>query len=225
MELPLEPADLRLARLRRLHAEPARLDRLRPEVHRRDLRRLGRQGLRRHHERRRRTSSRRATSTQTASARPAAPTAATWSTGSSATTTTAALKFKALVSHAGVYNLTSMYGVDRGAVVHRVGVQGHAVGQPGDVRRAGRRTCSSRTSRRRRSSSTASSITASPSSEGLQLFTALQKQDVESKLVVLPGRGPLDSQAAELRALVQHRARLVRQAPEGGHAGGGTGTR
>lgn len=42
------------ARLRDPHAESARLDRLRPAVHRRDLRRLGRPPLHRHHERRRR---------------------------------------------------------------------------------------------------------------------------------------------------------------------------
>ena len=46
LELPLERAGLRERGLRRVHAQPARLDRLRPGVHRRHQRRLGRQGLR-----------------------------------------------------------------------------------------------------------------------------------------------------------------------------------
>ena len=45
LELPLEPAAVGGAGLRRRPAEPARLDRLRPEVRRRDHRRLGRQVL------------------------------------------------------------------------------------------------------------------------------------------------------------------------------------
>ena len=44
--LPLERAGLRERRLRGLHAQPARLDRLGPGVHRRHQPRLGRQGLR-----------------------------------------------------------------------------------------------------------------------------------------------------------------------------------
>ena len=44
LDLPLERAGVRLGGLRGVHAEPARLDRVRPEVHRRDQQRLGRQG-------------------------------------------------------------------------------------------------------------------------------------------------------------------------------------
>ena len=51
LELPLEPAGLRLRRLRRLHAQPARLDRLGPGVHRRRQRGLGRPRLRGRHAR------------------------------------------------------------------------------------------------------------------------------------------------------------------------------
>ena len=47
LELPLEPAAVGGPGLRRRPAQPARLDRLRPEVRRRDHRRLGRQVLRR----------------------------------------------------------------------------------------------------------------------------------------------------------------------------------
>ena len=49
LDLPLERAGVRGRGLRGGDAEPAGLDRLRAEVHRRDQRRLGRQGLRRHH--------------------------------------------------------------------------------------------------------------------------------------------------------------------------------
>ncbi len=45
-------------------------------------------------------------------------------------------------------------------------------------------------------------------SEGYQLFDTLQRMKVPSKMLYFPGRGPLDSEAAELAALVQNRERL-----------------
>ena len=53
LDLSLERAGLRRRRIRGRDAQPARLHRLRPEVHRRDQRRLGRPRVRRHHGRRR----------------------------------------------------------------------------------------------------------------------------------------------------------------------------
>ena len=43
-------------------------------------------------------------------------------------------RFKALISHAGVYDLRSEAGDDRGAVVPHLGIRRHALGQSGDVR-------------------------------------------------------------------------------------------
>ncbi len=45
-------------------------------------------------------------------------------------------------------------------------------------------------------------------SEGFQLFTTLQRQNIPSKMLVFPRRRPLGAQAAELAALVQDRERL-----------------
>ena len=50
LELSLESANLCRRRLRGVHAEPARLDHLRPAIHQRDQRRLGRQSLHRSEE-------------------------------------------------------------------------------------------------------------------------------------------------------------------------------
>ena len=83
--VPLEPAGLGGLRLRRLRGEPARLDRLRPGLPRRDQRRLGRPGLRRPDApgRRPRVAAVRGQARRSAPRAP--PTAATWSTGSPAT--------------------------------------------------------------------------------------------------------------------------------------------
>ena len=61
-------------------------------------------------------------------------------------------RFKAAVTHDGVFNLESMTHGDRGAVVHRVGVRRAAVGRRRRARssRSGRRTSTRTTSRRRR---------------------------------------------------------------------------
>jgi len=56
-------------------------------------------------------------------------------------------RFKALVSHDGVFDLRSMAASTEELWFPAVGIQGHALGQPGDVTRAGRRVTSSRISR------------------------------------------------------------------------------
>ena len=77
LDLSLERAGVRRRRLRGGDAESARLDRLRPEVHRRDQRRLGRPRLRRHHGRRRPRGDRSLRRHRRTWPRPALPTAAT----------------------------------------------------------------------------------------------------------------------------------------------------
>ena len=47
-------------------------------------------------------------------------------------------RFKALISHDGVYDLRSECRRDRGVVVPALGVRRHALGQSGNVRTAGR---------------------------------------------------------------------------------------
>ena len=96
------------AGLRRRHAQPARLDRLRPEVRRRDHRRLGRQVLPRPRRRRSITSRSCPTWTRTASA------SAGGSFGGYMMNWFAvndiAKRFKCLITHCSVWNFESMWG-------------------------------------------------------------------------------------------------------------------
>ena len=70
-------------------------------------------------------------------------------------------RFKALVTHDGVYDLRQRIRRHRGALVPALGVRRHAVGQARGVRQVVPQQLTSRSSRRRRSSSTASRISAS----------------------------------------------------------------
>ena len=118
-------------------------------------------------------------------------------------------RFKALVSHAGVYDLTSEFGAPRSS--------GSRCG-----RWAARRGTSPRITQKWSPSSyvkdfhtptlvvTGELDFRMPYTQGLQLFTALQMQKVPSKLLVFPGRRPLGVEAAEQPALVQDVSRLGR---------------
>ena len=105
LDLPLERAGVRERGLRGVHAQPARLDRLGPGVHRRHQPRLGRQGLRGRDE----GDRLRAALPGVDPARVAAAGASyggymiNWIAGQTD-------RFKALVSHDGVFDLVSMYG-------------------------------------------------------------------------------------------------------------------
>ena len=59
-----------------------------------------------------------------------------------------------------------------------------------------------------------------PFGQGLQMFTALQVQNVPSKLLMFPGRGPLGAQARQLRRLAQRDHGLA--APLSRGSGGGS---
>lgn len=98
------------------------------------------------------------------------------------------VKFKALVTHGGVFNVTSLYGV-----TDEVGsVEWEFNGAPWENPELYERWSPHRFVKNFR---TPTLITHGeldyriPVSESLQLFTALQRQDVESKLVVFPDEG------------------------------------
>ena len=73
------------------------------------------------------------------------------------------VKFKTLVSHAGVFNLTSMYGVTEELWFPEWEFKGTPWDEPRDLREVVAAPLRQRTSRRRRSSRTASSTSACPS--------------------------------------------------------------
>ena len=130
LELSLERAGVRRRRLRGGDAESARLDRLRAEIHRRDQWRLGRPRLRRHHGRRPTTWPSCPTPTATAWRRPADPTAATWSTGFWATRSASKRS-----SRTPAFSIcAAMFGETEELWFPHLGIQRHALGQPGDVR-------------------------------------------------------------------------------------------
>ena len=70
-------------------------------------------------------------------------------------------RFKCIVSHDGMFNIDLGLGHDRRTLVQRMGVQGHALHEPRDVREVVAEQLLRRISRRRRWSSTANSTTAS----------------------------------------------------------------
>ncbi len=88
---------------------------------------------------------------------------------------------------------------DRRAVVHRLGIQGHAVDNPELYTKWSPHMFA-------KNFNTPTLVTAGeldyrvPYRESLQLFTALQRRNVPSKLLLLSGRRSLDSEAAELRS-------------------------
>ena len=97
----------------------------------------------------------------------------------------------AAVTHDGVFNLESMAYVDRGALVHGLGLRRPPVDRTvqGAARRGARRTFTPRRSRRRRSSSRTSRTSACPVDQGLQLFTLLRRNGVPSEALVFPDEG------------------------------------
>jgi dipeptidyl aminopeptidase/acylaminoacyl peptidase len=98
-------------------------------------------------------------------------------------------RFKALISHDGVYDQTERIRRNRGALVPALGNGRHAVGQARRLRASGRPALMPRTSTRPPSWSTASWISASPYSQALELFTALKLQKVPAKLLIFPDEG------------------------------------
>ncbi len=97
-------------------------------------------------------------------------------------------RFKALVSHAGVYNLTSMYGATEELWFPEWEFKGTPWSNPAMYQRWSPHIYAS-------NFSTPTLVTAGeldyrvPYTESLQLFTALQRKGVESKLLVFPDEG------------------------------------
>ena len=95
-------------------------------------------------------------------------------------------RFKALVSHDGVFDLASMYGCDRGAVVPGVGVQGDAVWTSPE----GYARCNPRDFVKNFKTPTlvvhGEQDYRVPVEQGLAMFTALQRQGVPARLLVFP---------------------------------------
>ncbi|CAN5654138.1 S9 family peptidase [soil metagenome] len=97
-------------------------------------------------------------------------------------------KFKALVSHAGVYNLTSMYGATEELWFVEWEFKGTPWSNPTMYQRWSPHMYA-------RNFNTPTLVTAGeldyrvPYTESLQLFTALQRKGVESKLLVFPDEG------------------------------------
>src|SRR6266508_4346652 len=200
-------ADVGGARLRHGVDQSPRFDRLRPGLHRTDQRRMGRRRLRRPDEGR-------GSHDQARLRRPEPPgrgrrllrrVHGRLDSGPHRPPQGAGLARRRLQPDQHVR--------DRRAVVRRLGVQRHSVGQPGTLHKmvapserqkfqdpdAGRsrRAGLPRPGRRRAAT---------------LLDLAAQGRPVEAAL--LPGRRPLDSEAAEQRTLVQNRARLVRSVAE-----------
>ena len=208
------PQMFRQRGLRRVYAEPARLDRLRAKIRQRNFRRLGRQSLHRYHERRRGSfETQLVSSIKTASARRAQATAAIWSTGFSGTTTTRAFSFKALVSHAGVYNLESMAARPKNS--------GSSIGNSRECR--GKiQSMYERWSPHNFADNfnTPTLVTQGeidyrvPVDESLQLYTALQRRTCHRSSSDVSRRRTLDSEAAKFRILVRAGFGLVRQTSE-----------
>lgn len=97
-------------------------------------------------------------------------------------------RFKTLISHAGVYNLTSMYGVTEEIWFPEWEFKGNPWANPKLYEKWSPHLSA-------KNFSTPTLVTHGeidyrvPIGEGLQLFTALQKQGVESKLIVFPDEG------------------------------------
>ena len=97
--------------------------------------------------------------------------------------------FKALVSHAGVYDLRSMFGATEELWFPLWEFGGTAVGQAGGVCAIGRPATSRRNSRRPTLVIHGEMDFRVPYDAGAQLFTALQLQKVPSKLLLYPDEG------------------------------------
>ena len=98
-------------------------------------------------------------------------------------------RFKAIVSHASVYNLTSMWGVTEELWFPEWDLKGTPWTQPRGLREVVAAHLREELQDARRWSRTASSISACPIGEGLQLFTTLQRQGVPSRMVYFPDEG------------------------------------
>ena len=99
-------------------------------------------------------------------------------------------QFKVLVSHDGVYNLTSYDRRYRGTMVCRLGIQGHALEtRPECTVASGRHNVSCKNSKTPILIITNELDYRVPVTEGLQMFTAVQRMGIESKLMVFPDEG------------------------------------
>ena len=134
LELSLERAGVRGRGLRGGDAESARIDRLRAEVHRRDQWRLGRPRLRRHHggdRLRWRSCPTPITNRMAAAGGSYGGYMVDWMLGHTQ-------RFKALVSHDGVFDLRSEAARNRRAVVSALGIRRRCPGTTPRCTRAGR---------------------------------------------------------------------------------------
>ena len=95
-------------------------------------------------------------------------------------------RFRALVSHDGIFDLRSMYGATEELWFVDWEFGGARLGEPGDLRARGARAASCRASRPRRSSIHGELDHRVPLEQGLAMFTALQRRGVPSRLLVFP---------------------------------------
>ena len=209
LELPLEPAGVGGPGLRRRPAQSARLDRLRPEIRRRNLRRLGRQVLRgpdgglaylekqpyidkRPHGRGRRV------------VRRLHDELVRRQHG----------KFKTLITHCGVWNFDSMY-----ATTEEVWFDEWEHGGPpwGKNRESYEKHSPHRFAANLGKFKTPMLIIHNdldfrcPVGQGIELFTTLQRQGVPSRFINFPDEGPLGAEAGQQRALAQGGVRLAQE--------------
>jgi dipeptidyl aminopeptidase/acylaminoacyl peptidase len=97
-------------------------------------------------------------------------------------------RYRVLVSHDGVFDLRSMYGATEELWFPEWEFRG-PTGTAARCTSAGARAASSRTSRRPPWSVHSELDYRVPLEQGLGMFTALQRQGVPSRLLVLPRRG------------------------------------
>ena len=100
-------------------------------------------------------------------------------------------RFKALISHAGVFDLTSMYGTTEELWFSRVGVRRPALGDAEDLytRPVAQHSIRQGASRRRPSSSTAPSTSGCPTPRGSACTRPSSVMGVPSRLVWFPDEG------------------------------------
>ncbi len=116
-------------------------------------------------------------------------------------------RFKALISHAGVYDLRASSARPKSSG-SRCGKWAARRGTSPRITRSGRPASFVKDFHTPTLVITGELDFRVPYTQSLELFTALQMQKVPSKLLVFPGRGSLGSEAAEQPALVQDVSRL-----------------
>ena len=131
-------------------------------------------------------------------------------------------RFKAFVSHAGVYDLRSEFGATEELWFPLWEFNGTPWDNP-DLTRNGRPASYVKDFHTPTLVIHGEQDFRVPYTQGLQLFTALQLQKVPSKLLRVSRRRPLGLEAAEQRAVVQHVSGMDRRVDQTGPGGPGSG--